>query len=348
MSSDDTTPAPSSDDSVQPAPVDAADVADGAETVDGADEPTALGRRDAVREKAQLVQAQQSRARAIRRSALIVGVVASVAVVAFVVSWAVGGAASRPQLTPDAQNDGFLVASISAGDAAVSSPDDGATPDATALGDATPTPTPSPTESAAAPVEIHVYVDYLSPSAREWQLANSPQLSSWVAQGAATLTYHPVAMLTAKSNGTKYSLRAASAAACVATYAPTAFYAFNDELLTRQPAVDSDGFSDKDLADIAGATGGTDAPAKLRECIETGAYASWVKDATERAIAGIEGTDGLSLTGNSMVTVNGQAYVGDPTDPAEFAQFVLTSASGKAMKSQSATPTPTPTPSATP
>lgn len=338
MSSDDTTPAPSSDDS--------ASSVDGTE---GTAEQTPQGRRDAVREKAQQVHVQQSRARVIRRSALIAGVVAAVAVVAVVVSWTVGGAAARPQLSPDAQNDGFVVASISGG-SVMTSPDDVPTPSATAQGDETPAATASPTATAttAAPVEIHVYVDYLSPSAREWQLANAPQLASWVAQGAATLTYHPVAMLTAKSNGTKYSLRAASAAACVATYAPTSFFAFNDDLLTRQPAVDSDGFSDKDLADIALATGGTDYPKKLRECIETEAYASWAKSATERAVAGINGSEGLSLTGNSMVTVNGQAYVGDPTDPAEFAQFVLTTASGKAMKSQSATPTPTPTPSPTP
>ena len=47
-----------------------------------------------------------------------------------------------------------------------------------------------------------------------------------------------------------------------------------------------------------------------------------------------------------MVLVNGQAYQGEMTDPAEFSQFVLTSASGKSAKNQP--PTPTPTPSVTP
>ena len=225
----------------------------------------------------------------------------------------------------------------------MTSPDDAASATPTPEGEASPTPTAT---VAAAPVEIHVYVDYLSSSAREWQLANSAQLADWVAEGAATLTYHPVAMLTAKSNGTKYSLRAASAAACVATYAPASFFAFNDDLLTRQPAVDSDGFSDSVLADIAQANGGDD-PKKLRECIETEAFASWVKAATERAVAGIDGTDGLALTGTSLVTVNGQDYVGEMTDPAEFSQFVLTSASGKSAKAQKATASPTPSPTET-
>ncbi len=315
------------------------------EVTETASTPTVQGRRDAVREKAQQVRVQQSRARVVRRSVLTAGAVAAVAVVAVVVSWAIGAAAGKPQLSPASadQHDGFVVTSIP-GAAAITSPDDAPTPTETpAAGDA---PTPAPSASTA-PVHIHVYVDYLSPQAREWQLANTTQLSSWVAEGAATLTYHPVSMLTAKSNGTKYSLRAASAAACVATYAPASFFAFNEDLLTRQPAADADGFSDKELADLAQANGSDD-PKKLRDCIETEAYASWVKAATERAVAGIEGSDGLSLGGTSMITVNNQEYVGNMTDPAEFSQFVLTTASGKSSKSQSPSPTPTPSASVTP
>lgn len=325
----------STDDSTRPDGATASEVAETAST------PTVPGRREAVREKAQQVRVRQGRARIARRVALISGAVVAVSVVAVVVSWAIGAAASRPQLSPpNADEDGFVVASIAGGSAAgsldASAPSEtpaAASPEATAT-----------TTSTTAPVDIHVYVDYLAPQAREWQLANATQLSSWVADGAATLTYHPVSMLTAKSNGTKYSLRAASAAVCVATYAPESLFSFNDDLLKRQPAVDSDGFSDDELADIALANGGND-PTALRDCVETGAFTSWVKAATERAVSGIEGTDGLALTGPSMVTVNGQAYVGDRTDAAEFAQFVLTTASGKSAK---ATPTPTATASVAP
>lgn len=327
----------STDDSTRPDPTASSEVAETAST------PVVQGRREAVREKAQQVQVQQSRARIARRTALITGAVAVVAVVGVVVAWAVGASASKPQLSPDADHqDGFLVSTI-AGGTAVTSPDD-ATP--------TPTPTtgaaepaPSPSRTTTAPVDIHVYVDYLAPSAREWQLANSAQLKSWVADGAATLTYHPVSMLTAKSNGTKYSLRAASAAACVATYSPASLFAFTDDLLTRQPAVDSDGLSDKELADVALANGSDD-PKQLRQCIETEAFASWVKAATERAVTGV--SDGVALRGTSMITVNGEEYVGEMTDPAEFSQFVLTTASGKSAKNQTPSPTPTASPSVTP
>lgn len=329
MSTDDTTNAPGSDDA-------AASEVPRADLSRNEAAPSAPARREAVREKALQVRVRQSRARWVRRTVVIGAAVAIVAALGVGVAWAVGGTTGKRQLSPpNASQDGFAVTTVLSSGAVVA-PDAAATPTAAEA-------TPEPSATAAAPVAIRVYVDYLSPAAREWQLANSAQLSNWVADGAATLTYHPVAMLTAKSNGTKYSLRAASAAACVATYSPDSFFGFNDDLLTRQPAVDSDGFSDKDLADIAVANGTAD-PKGLRECIETQAFTGWVKAATERAVTGIEGIDGLSLTGNSLITVNGQAYVGEMGDAGEFAQFVLTSASGKSAKAHSGTPTPTPTP----
>ena len=166
----------------------------------------------------------------------------------------------------------------------------------------------------------------------------SQQLTSWVNQGAATLTYHPVSLLTAKSNGTKYSLRAAGAAACVATYSPDTFFAFNNELLVRQPDVDSDGFSDTELADLAIASG-ADAPKRVRACIEEAAFVTWVKEATERAVGGIPDADGLALTGTPMIVVNGQAYVGALDDPAEFSQFVLTQRQRRLLQGAADAPT---------
>ncbi|MGV9194614.1 DsbA family protein [Microbacterium sp. MC2] len=315
-------------------------------TDDSTSAPSPSDRREAVREKAQQVRARQVRARWIRRGAIGVTLVAAVAAVAVVVTWTVSSSAGRPQLTPANLNHegGFAVTSVTGtAEAMLTELDATPTPAAeTPAGE----PSPEPTEPPA--VEIDVYVDYLSPGARDWQVANSEQLASWLDQGAATLSYHPVSMLTAKSNGTKYSLRAAGAAACVATHSPEKFFAYNQELLMRQPAVDSDGFSDEELADIAQAAGVL-APKLVRECIEDGAYLSWVKQSTEDAVAGIPGSDGLALTGTPMIVVNGQPYVGDLTDPAEFSQFVLTSASDAFYRAKaSPTPTATPTPTGTP
>src|SRR5690606_34226249 len=111
-------------------------------------------------------------------------------------------------------------------------------------------PTPDPSASASA-VDVHIYVDYLSPGAGEFERANSRQLGGWINDGLVTVTYHPVSMLTASSSGTKYSLRSAAAAACVATHSPDKFYAYNHELLIDQPEVDSSGRTDVELADLA-------------------------------------------------------------------------------------------------
>lgn len=303
-------------------------------------------RRDAVREKAQLVQAQQSRARRIRGASIGLAVIALVAVVAIVVTWTISSAASKPVLSPDNVNDdGFVVTGVTGVGIATEDPDTSGDP-AAATPTATPTPTPSPTSSpdATPDVEIRVYVDYLSTGSRDFQLANVQQLSKWVSEDAATLSYYPVAMLTSKSNGTKYSLRAASAAACVATHSPEYFFAYNNTLLTQQPDIDSDGYTDAELADMAIASGAEGAKV-VRACIEDQDFASWAKTATERALDGLPGTDGIALTGTPMVLVNGQPYVGALDDPKEFAQFVLTVASDAYYEeTPAATPTPTSTP----
>ncbi|HWS49395.1 MAG TPA: thioredoxin domain-containing protein [Microbacterium sp.] len=303
--------------------------------------PTPRNSREAVREKAQQVHAQQSRARIMRR--IIVGAVAVVAVGAIgtAVWMAVTSTVGKPQLTPSGmKGDGIAVTEVTA---AAASDQTGAspTPEPTEAGDSA-APTPEPT--TAGQVDIHIYVDYLSPGAGEFERSNSRQLASWISEGAVTVTYHPVALLTASSNGTKYSLRAAAAAACVATHSPEQFYAFNHDLLDDQPAVDTAGLSDADLADLAGAVG-VDDPKAVRSCIEEQDFVTWAKEATARALEGpLPGSDDLVLTSAPMVVANGETYVGALDDPAEFSQFILTVASDAYY----ATPTPTPTPTTTP
>lgn len=302
--------------------------------------PSPRNSREAVREKAQKVHAQQSRARIMRR--IIIGAVALVAVGAIgtAVTLAVSAQVSKPQLTPSGMDgDGILVSEISASAAsdqvaATPSPDE-----TEATGEAAPTPAPTTSST----VDIHVYVDYLSPDAGEFERANARQLVNWINEGAATVTYHPVALLTASSNGTKYSLRSAAAAACVATHSPEQFYAFNHDLLDDQPEVNTDGYSDVELADIAGAVGADNAKS-VRSCIEDQDYVTWAKEATSRALEGpLVGSEDLVLTSAPMIVVNGEAYVGALDDPSEFSQFVLTVASETYYSTESPTPTPTPT-----
>lgn len=316
--------------------------------------PAARNSREAVREKAQKVHAQQSRARIMRR--VIIGLVAIIAVgaVGTAVTYAVNSSISKPELTPSGMSDdGVLVTDANGATmtGATSAPD--ATPSEAA---GTTTPTPTPRQTATEPTAIHIYVDYLSTGAAEFERANARQLSGWIKEGAVTVTYHPVALLTASSNGTKYSLRAASAAACVATYSSENFYDFNHELLDSQPKLNSDGRTDVELADLAGAVGVSNVK-KVRACIEGQDFVSWAKDATARALEGpLPGSKNLKLGNDALVVVGGKAYVGALNDPAEFSQFVLTTASDEYYGSNTPSPTPSPTaetpapetPSATP
>jgi len=314
---------------------------------DPSNAPVRRDAREAVREKAQQVQARQSRMRIVQRSLMAALGLVLVAAVAGSLVWVFSSNASKPQLSPSNVSDnGFAISSVSGAIGPADVLDtDAATAEATAApAEEAPAETPEATaepETDAA-VDIRVYVDYLSEGSRTFQMANMAQLAAWVEDGSATLTYHPVAMLSAKSNGTKYSLRAASAAACVATHSQEAFFSYTNELLSKQPGVDEAGMSDKELADLAQASG-VDAPKDVRACIEEGRFASWVRTATDGALKSIPGTDDLALTGTPTVLVNGEPYVGALDDPAEFAQFVMTLASD-AYYEESPTPSPTPAP----
>ena len=307
--------------------------------------PARRDRREAVREKAAAVQARQRRGRLAR---IVIGgavVVAVVVAAGVAVAWTLGESASQPQLSPAVQDDGFMVESIPAsvlasfsGGSAESPPSAG---DVTASAPPTQAATPDPT-STQQPLHMDVYVDYLSQASSDFQLANAQQLSEWVSEGAATISYHPVALLTGKSNGTKYSLRSAGAAACVATYAPDSFFAFNHKLLEQRPELDTDGLSDADLAVLAQAVG-VENPKPVSRCIENASFVPWVQKATARALAEPVGGTDEALTG-PKVYVNGKPYNGELSDAKEFAQFVLTLAS----EAYFSTPTPTPSPSGSP
>jgi hypothetical protein len=196
-------------------------------------------------------------------------------------------------------------------------------------------------------VDIQLYVDYLCSSCGLFEAANGAQLRSWADSGAATVEIHPVALLTTKSAGTQYSLRAAAAAACVADLAPDHFFDFHEALLSDQPKEGSAGLTDEQILDRA-ETAGVTALGQIRRCVDEGRFRPWIKEATARALSGpIPNSSLAKIDAPLIILVNGQQFI--PTadfDPAELSQFVV-QAAGDAF-SDNPTPTPTPTPSATP
>ncbi|MFK4791708.1 DsbA family protein [Microbacterium sp. ZW T5_56] len=297
--------------------------------------------RQAVRAKAQRVQAAQKRWRVVRVSILAVLALAVVAAIIVAVTLVVSSAATKPAPVPaNVVDDGVQI-----GASAVNLP--------TSAGNGTLTPTSAPSTAAptTAPVSVVVYSDYLDAKAATFQTGNASQLAQLVSDGAITLSYHPLATLAHKSNGTKYSLRAAGAAACVASYAPDLFFSYSYELMLKQPGLDDDGPTDDDLADLAIALGIPNQDG-LRTCITNATYEPWVKAATERAVEGpLPGTK-ATIGELPLVLINGVPYVGSLDQPAELLQAVMAAESKAyfetASPSPSSTATSTPTPEPAP
>ena len=196
---------------------------------------------------------------------------------------------------------------------------------------------PDPTGAVA---NIRIYVDYLCPLCGDFEGANTDQIAQWVDSGAATVEIHPVAILTSKSAGTKYSLRAANAAACVANYSPDDFFDFSSALFVDQPEETSPGRSNDEIKTVVRDAGVSTALSSIDSCIDDGTYESWVKAATDRALDGpIPNSSMKSIIGTPTILVNGKPYTGSLKDPKEFASFVQ-----QALGETYSTSTPTPTP----
>jgi len=204
----------------------------------------------------------------------------------------------------------------------------------------------SPSASAsdgAGEVRITMYVDYLCPICGQFEAANGEYIQNLVDTGAATVDIHPVAILSNRSQGTKYSLRAANAAACVADHSPDQFFAVNQALFARQPDEGTTGLTDQQLIRIVTGVDGIRERSAITSCIRDQTFAKWVDERTTAVSGGdIPGSSLTAFPGTPLVLVNGQRYeLTSPITNDDFRTFVVSAASATEG-------TPTPTPSSTP
>jgi len=288
-------------------------------------------RRDEAREKARQLRDEhkkkERRTRWLLQGGIAVALVAIIAIVALVITNSVRPERNGPR---NMASDGIL---IGEGLRAVQTP--GIAPEAT--------PVPSaPNEPGI--VAITIWIDYLCPVCGEFEAENGELIRTLVDSGAATVEYHPIAILTSLSAGTQYSLRAANAAACVSNYNPDAFFDVNAGMFANQPAEGTEGLTDDQLLEIARDAGATST--SLERCIDDGRFTEWVKAATTRAGNGplpVEGTEVENVRGTPTVLVNGELYNPSyPFDSTEFSQFVLSAAGDDFAASPSPSPSPTP------
>ena len=290
-------------------------------------------RRADAREKARQLRAEhkkkERRNRWLLQGGIGLGLIALITTVILVITTGAPNPVGGPR---NMASDGIK---ITEGLTAVQTP--GLAPDAE--------PVPSePNEPGV--VAITIWIDYLCPVCGEFEAENGELIRTLVESGAATVEYHPIAILTSLSAGTQYSLRAANAAACVANYNPDAFFDFNEALFVDQPEEGTEGLTDDELLQRARDAGATST--SLERCIDDGRFYDWVKAATTRAGNGplpVEGTEVESVRGTPTVLVNGELYTPSyPFDSTEFSQFVLSAAGDEFAES----PSPSPSPSATP
>ncbi|NEM91723.1 DsbA family protein [Galbitalea soli] len=272
-------------------------------------------RREHAREQARLLRekekARQRRNRFFLQGGIGLAVIAIIAIVAVVIV-----NSNRPLVTTasgpaNMLSDGILLTGSAGATTAVTT--------AAIKPKAQPVATDASKYSKTA--NIVEYIDYQCPYCNEFETTNQDQIAQMVANGTATLEIHPIAILDQSSQGTRYSSRAANAAACVAALDPNAFLAVNKALFANQPAEGTTGLSNQKIISIingAGATGDA-----LSTCINDETYKSWVTAATARALAGpLPNSSVAKVSGTPTVIVSGKQYPGSLTDAATFAAFV--------------------------
>ncbi|HWS51053.1 MAG TPA: thioredoxin domain-containing protein [Microbacterium sp.] len=155
--------------------------------------------------------------------------------------------------------------------------------------------------------EIDTYVDFMCPICGDFEDAYGEQLQSAAANDDITLNIHPISILDRASQSTQYSTRAAGSAYCVAEEAPEAFLDYFNLLFERQPAENTPGLSDDELAAIAEEAGAGAAA----DCIADGTYMDFVGDQTKAHEIG----------GTPTVEINGER-IDNSQIAAEFARIM--------------------------
>jgi protein-disulfide isomerase len=146
------------------------------------------------------------------------------------------------------------------------------------------------------PVRVDVFIDFLCPFCRRFELSSGPALAGLVADGQASLVYHPMNCLDGAST-TNYSTRAAAASGCAADQGRFAEYAH--ALFVSQPPEGGPGLSDAELAAIGPPVGLTGAA--FSACVSDPPYLDWPPYVTARATAlGVEATPTVLVAGTAV------------------------------------------------
>lgn len=275
-------------------------------------EDSKKARRDIARETARLMREEEKRRarrnRIITQLAVVIGAIAVAVVIVLIVSSSIKPPIAGPL---NMASDGILLQGDGTGEIVGVQ-----TPGVPVDGEPTATDPTDYTDTA----NIVIYVDYLCPFCAQFEQTNAETIGTWVSQGLATVEYHPISILDRASLGSRYSTRAANAAACVANFQPDLFFQANAALFSAQPPESTSGLTNEELASVIAQVGVTDL--EVVTCINDETFSRWVSDATERTKNAVPNSSLDAIRSTPTVLVNGQQYEGAPNDGAAFQAFV--------------------------
>jgi protein-disulfide isomerase len=146
------------------------------------------------------------------------------------------------------------------------------------------------------PVRVDIFVDFLCPYCRQFELSSGQALAKLVHDGQASLVYHPMNFLDDAST-TRYSTRAAAASGCAADQGR--FLEYANALFAHQPPEGSAGLTDAELTALgqqAGLSG-----QEFSACVQSSPYLDWPAYVTERATElGVEATPTVLVAGTPV------------------------------------------------
>jgi protein-disulfide isomerase len=152
---------------------------------------------------------------------------------------------------------------------------------------------------ADAPVTVDLYEDFQCPICKEFEAWLGDTITQDVENGSIRVVYHPMAFLDSKST-TDYSSRALESAACVLDQdGPDVFVKYHELLFENQPAEDTAGLPDSELASLAEQAGAD--KAEVERCQSDDTFTGWVLAATDAASkAHVTGTPTMRIDGDDV------------------------------------------------
>ncbi len=142
--------------------------------------------------------------------------------------------------------------------------------------------------------QVDTFVDFMCPICGDFEDAYGEQLQTAAADDEITLNIHPVSILDRYSQNTEFSTRAAASVYCVAAESPDSTLEYFNLLFENQPAENTPGLTDDELADLAGQAGADSAA----DCIADGTYKRYV--ASQTNTHEINGTPTVEIDGERI------------------------------------------------